>query len=135
MAGLRIGYTFARPDVHPYDEIEWTRRDVTVTDRRDGSVRLHQPAVEFPSFWSDHAVSTAVTRYFRGNPGTPQRETSLRELIDRMVAVYRRTGAEFGYFDGADSADAFASELTWLLLHQAFSFNSPVWFNVGTGAP
>ena len=135
MAGLRLGYTFSRPDVHPYDEVTWTCRDVTTTDRRDGSVRVVQPAVQIPDFWSDHAVSIAVTRYFRGNPGTPQRENSLRDLIDRVVGVYRTAGAQFGYFDGADSADAFASELTWLLLHQVFSFNSPVWFNVGTTAP
>jgi ribonucleoside-diphosphate reductase alpha chain len=119
MAGLRIGYTFSRPDVHPYDEVGWDRRAVAAVD---GSV-------EFPEFWSDHAVGVVATRYFR------HRETSLRELIDRVVAVYRTAGADAGYFDGTPSAEAFATELTWLLLHQVFSFNSPVWFNVGTGAP
>ena len=113
MAGLRIGHTFARPGGHPYDEVGWRRA-------RQG--------VEFPDFWTDNAVTIAATRYFR-------QETSLRQAIDRVVGAYRAAGEKFGYLDGAGSAEAFATDLTWLLLHQAFSFNSPVWFNVGTGAP
>jgi ribonucleoside-diphosphate reductase alpha chain len=118
--------------VHPYDEVTWERRDVVMTNWRDGSVNFEQRGVEFPDFWSVNATNIVTTKYFRGAVGTPQRETALRQLIDRVVQTYRRAGEEYGYFATDQDAEIFDHELTWMLLHQVFSFNSPVWFNVGT---
>src|SRR5947199_3130716 len=106
-----------------------------MTNWRDGSVNFEQRGVEFPDFWSVNAANIVTTKYFRGAVGTPEREWSLRQLIDRVVGVYRRTGEMHGYFASPADAEVFARELTWMLLHQVFSFNSPVWFNVGTASP
>ncbi|HLU28726.1 MAG TPA: vitamin B12-dependent ribonucleotide reductase, partial [Glycomyces sp.] len=89
---------------------------------------------EFPEFWSQNATQIVTSKYFRGAVGTPQREWSLKQLIDRVVGAYRDAGEKHGYFATAADARVFGDELTWLLLHQYFSFNSPVWFNVGTEA-
>jgi ribonucleoside-diphosphate reductase alpha chain len=123
------------PGVHPYDEVTWERRDVLMTNWRDGSIVFEQRGVEFPDFWSVNAANIVTTKYFRGALGTPQREGSLRQLIDRVVTTYRTSGVEHGYFASDDDAEVFGLELTWMLLHQVFSFNSPVWFNVGTPSP
>jgi ribonucleoside-diphosphate reductase alpha chain len=129
---LRIERVWTTPGVHPYDEVTWERRDVVMTNWRDGSVNFEQRGVEFPQAWSVNATNIVTTKYFRGAVGTAQRETSLRQLIDRVVLTYRRAGEAYGYFAGPDDAEVFEHELTWMLLHQVFSFNSPVWFNVGT---
>ncbi|GIF09450.1 ribonucleoside-diphosphate reductase subunit alpha [Actinoplanes siamensis] len=121
--------------VHPYDEVEWERRDVVMTNWRDGSINFEQRGVEFPAFWSVNAANIVTTKYFRGAVGTPERESSLRQLIDRVVQTYRKAGEEHGYFATPADAEVFDHELTWMLLHQVFSFNSPVWFNVGTKSP
>jgi ribonucleoside-diphosphate reductase alpha chain len=121
--------------VHPYDEVTWERRDVVQTNWRTGEVVFEQKGVEFPDFWSVNASTIVTTKYFRGALGTPAREQSLRQLIDRVVKTYRKAGEDFGYFADAHSAEVFEHELTWMLLHQYFSFNSPVWFNVGTASP
>ncbi len=133
-AGLSIGRVFTS-DVHPYDEVTWERRDVVQTNWKTGEVVFEQKGVEFPEFWSVNASTIVTTKYFRGALGTPAREQSLRQLIDRVVKAYRKAGADFGYFADAQSAEVFEHELTWMLLHQYFSFNSPVWFNVGTASP
>jgi ribonucleoside-diphosphate reductase alpha chain len=133
--GLRIERVFTRPGVHPYDEVTWERRDVVMTNWRDGSVNFEQRGVEFPDFWSVNATNIVTTKYFRGAVGTPVRESSLRQLIDRVVSTYRRAGEENGYFATAQDAEVFEHELTHMLVHQVFSFNSPVWFNVGTASP
>lgn len=91
--------------------------------------------MEFPESWSVNAANIVTTKYFRGAVGTPEREWSLRQLIDRVVTTYRTAGEEYGYFASPADAEIFAHELTWMLLHQVFSFNSPVWFNVGTPSP
>ena len=91
--------------------------------------------MEFPDFWSLNASTIVTTKYFRGAVGSPARESSLRQLIDRVVARYVASGLENGYFATPENGALFGDELTWLLLHQAFSFNSPVWFNVGTDSP
>jgi ribonucleoside-diphosphate reductase alpha chain len=132
---LSVERIHTTPGVHPYDEVTWERRDVVMTNWRDGTVNFEQRGVEFPSFWSVNATNIVTSKYFRGAVGSPQRESSLRQLIDRVVEVYRRSGEENGYFATADDAEIFAHELTWMLLHQVFSFNSPVWFNVGTTSP
>jgi ribonucleoside-diphosphate reductase alpha chain len=130
--GLRIERIYTRAGVHPYDEVTWERRDVVMTNWRDGSINFEQRGVEFPDFWSVNAANIVTTKYFRGAAGSPQREQSLRQLIDRVVKSYRKGGVENGYFE---DAEIFEHELTYMLLHQIFSFNSPVWFNVGTTAP
>ncbi|MFB7459521.1 vitamin B12-dependent ribonucleotide reductase [Streptomyces sp. NPDC056188] len=133
--GLRIERIHTTPGVHPYDEVAWERRDVVMTNWRDGSVNFEQRGVEFPDFWSVNAVNIVTSKYFRGAVGTPQRETSLRQLIDRIVKTYRQAGEENKYFASPADAEIFEHELAYALLHQIFSFNSPVWFNVGTKQP
>src|SRR3954454_2475447 len=133
--GLRIERVYTTPGVHPYDQVTWERRDVVMTNWRDGSVNFEQRGVEVPGFWSINATNIVTTKYSRGAVGTPQRESSLRQLIDRVVGAYGRAGRQYGYFASEDDAVVFEHELTHALLHQVFSFNSPVWFNVGTTAP
>jgi ribonucleoside-diphosphate reductase alpha chain len=133
--GLVVERVYSAPGVHPYDEVTWERRDVVMTNWRDGSINFEQRGVEFPDFWSVNAANIVTTKYFRGAVGTDAREWSLRQLIDRVVTTYRTAGEEHGYFRSAGDAEVFEHELTWMLLHQVFSFNSPVWFNVGTTSP
>ena len=133
--GLTIGRIYTQEGVHPYDEVTWERRDVVMTNWRDGTVNFDQRGVEFPDFWSVNAANIVTTKYFRGAVGTPQREWSLRQLVDRVVGSYARAGRENGYFATAKDAEIFEHELTYALIHQIFAFNSPVWFNVGTSSP
>ncbi|MET8614343.1 vitamin B12-dependent ribonucleotide reductase [Streptomyces misionensis] len=133
--GLHIERIHTTPGVHPYDEVEWVSRDVVMTNWRDGSVNFEQRGVEFPEFWSVNAVNIVTSKYFRGAVGTPQRETSLKQLIDRIVKTYRKAGEDHKYFASPADAEIFEHELAYALLHQIFSFNSPVWFNVGTAQP
>ncbi len=138
-AAKRGGLTMARihttPGVHPYDQVTWERRDVVMTNWRDGSVNFEQHGVEFPEFWSVNAANIVTTKYFRGAVGSPQREWSLKQLVDRVVGRYTQTGKEYGYFATDEDAQIFDHELKYALIHQIFSFNSPVWFNVGTASP
>ena len=106
-----------------------------MTNWRDGSVNFEQKGVEFPDFWSVNAANIVTTKYFRGAVGTPQREWSLKQLVDRVVGTYTAAGREHGYFATDADAEIFSHELTYALIHQVFSFNSPVWFNVGTSSP
>lgn len=133
--GLRVERIHTTPGVHPYDEVAWERRDVVMTNWRDGSVNFEQRGVEFPDFWSVNAVNIVTSKYFRGAVGADNRENSLKQLIDRVVRTYRKAGEENGYFGSPADAELFDHELTYALLHQVFSFNSPVWFNVGTTQP
>ncbi len=133
--GLTIDRVWTQPGVHPYDEVTWERRDVVMTNWRDGSVNFEQRGVEFPDFWTVNATNIVTTKYFRGAVGTPEREWSLKALISRVVKSYRAAGEKHGYFATSGDAEVFEHELTWMLLHQVFSFNSPVWFNVGTASP
>jgi len=134
----RGGLTMARinttPGLHPYDQVTWERRDVVMTNWRDGSVNFEQHGVEFPDFWSVNAANIVTTKYFRGAVGSPQREWSLKQLVDRVVGVYTETGRKHGYFATEEDARIFDHELKYALVHQVFSFNSPVWFNVGTSS-
>lgn len=133
--GLSLQRLYTTPGVHPYDEVTWERRDVVQSNWKTGEVVFEQRGVEFPDSWSVNASTIVTTKYFRGAVGTEQRETSLRQLIDRVVLTYTQAGRVHGYFKSAEDADIFEHELTWMLLHQVFSFNSPVWFNVGTTSP
>jgi len=132
---LKIERVWTKPGVHPYDDVKWERRDVVQTDWRTGETIFEQHAVEFPDFWSLNASTIVTTKYFRGAVGSPERENSLKQLIDRVVLTYTRAGQEHGYFSTDEQAEIFEHELTYMLLHQVFSFNSPVWFNVGTSSP
>jgi ribonucleoside-diphosphate reductase alpha chain len=133
--GLRVERVWTTEGVHPYDEVAWERRDVVMTNWRDGSINFEQRGVEFPDSWSVNAANIVTTKYFRGAVGTPEREWSLKQLIDRVVKAYRKAGEDHRYFTDPADAELFEHELTWMLLHQVFSFNSPVWFNVGTKSP
>ena len=133
--GLRMERIFTTPGVHPYDEVTWERRDVVQTNWKSGEVIFEQRGAEFPDFWSVNASTIVTTKYFRGVVGTDNREWSLKQLIDRVVLTYTKAGKDFGYFAADSDAEIFEHELTWALMHQVFSFNSPVWFNVGTAAP
>jgi len=133
--GLTSQRIHTKPGIHPYDEVTWERRDVIMTNWRDGSVNFEQRGVEFPDFWSVNAANIVTTKYFRGAVGTTQREWSLKQLIDRVVDVYVSTGKASGYFATDEDVEIFDHELKYALLHQIFSFNSPVWFNVGTTSP
>ncbi len=133
--GLTVERVFTAEGVHPYDQVTWEPRDVVQTNWKTGEAVFEQRGTEFPDFWSVNASTIVTTKYFRGALNTPARETSLRQLIDRVVTTYRRAGEDNGYFATADDAEIFEHELTWMLLHQYFSFNSPVWFNVGTKSP
>ncbi|SDC46766.1 vitamin B12-dependent ribonucleotide reductase [Actinokineospora iranica] len=132
---LRMRRIYTTEGVHPYDEVTWEHRDVVMTNWRDGSVNFEQRGVEFPDFWSVNATNIVTSKYFRGAVGTAVREHSLRQLIDRVVKSYVAAGVEHKYFATPGDAEIFEHELTWMLLHQVFSFNSPVWFNVGTTSP
>jgi ribonucleoside-diphosphate reductase alpha chain len=133
--GLTIGRIHTHEGVHPYDEVTWERRDVVMTNWRDGTVNFEQRGVEFPDFWSVNAANIVTTKYFRGAVGTPEREWSLRQLVDRVVGKYVAAGRENGYFASPQDAEIFEHELAYALIHQIFAFNSPVWFNVGTSSP
>ncbi len=133
--GLKVERIHTTPGVHPYDQVTWERRDVVMTNWRDGSVNFEQHGVEFPDFWSVNAANIVTTKYFRGAVGSPQREWSLKQLVDRVVGTYEKAGREHGYFASDEDAEIFGHELRYALIHQIFSFNSPVWFNVGTASP
>src|SRR3954453_24219977 len=133
--GLKIERVLSTEGGPPYDELNWERRDVVQTNWKTGESVFEQRGVEFPDFWSVNASTIVTTKYFRGALGTDAREWSLKQLIDRVVKTYRKGGEDNGYFASPSDAELFEHELTWLLVHQYFSFNSPVWFNVGTPAP
>ena len=133
--GITIERVFSTEGAHPYDEVTWERRDVVQTNWKTGESVFEQHGVEYPDFWSANASTIVTTKYFRGAVGTDVREWSLKQLIDRVVKTYTKAGVDHGYFATPADAEVFEHELTWLLLHQYFSFNSPVWFNVGTKSP
>src|SRR3954447_3849586 len=134
-ARLRIERVYTTPGVHPYDEATWERRDVVMTNWRDGSINFEQRGVEFPSDWSVNAANIVTTKYFRGAVGAANREWSLKQIVDRVVDTYTKAGIDNGYFASDEDAEIFSHELKYALIHQIFSFNSPVWFNVGTASP
>jgi len=133
--GLSMKRLFTTEGVHPYDDVVWERRDVVQNNWKTGEIVFEQRGVEFPDFWSVNASTIVTTKYFRGAVGADNREWSLKQLIDRVVLTYTKAGRDHGYFRTEADAEIFEHELTYMLLHQVFSFNSPVWFNVGTTAP
>ncbi|MBM4296521.1 MAG: vitamin B12-dependent ribonucleotide reductase, partial [Deltaproteobacteria bacterium] len=131
--GLKIARYFSRAGVHPYDEVEWELRSASITNEK-GKVVFEQNNVEIPKAWSLMATQVVVSKYFRGALGTPQREHSVRQMISRVVDTITGWGRKDHYFASEDDAQAFADELTHILLHQKACFNSPVWFNCGIEA-
>jgi ribonucleoside-diphosphate reductase alpha chain len=132
---LTIERIYTTAGVHPYDTVKWERRDVVQTNWKSGEVIFEQKGVEYPEFWSVNASTIVTTKYFRGALGAENREWSLKQVIDRVVLTYTKAGKENGYFATPNDAEIFEHELTHMLMHQIFSYNSPVWFNVGTNAP
>ena len=134
--GIGITRHFTTAGVHPYDEVVWERRDARITNWKDGTVAFEQLDVEFPVSWSLNATNIVAQKYFRGTLGTPARERSLRQVIDRVADTIAGWGVKDGYFVDAAEADAFGDELKHLLVTQRAAFNSPVWFNIGVhGVP
>jgi len=133
--GLTIERIYTNEGVHPYDEVKWERRDVVQQNWRTGETVFEQHGVEYPDTWSVNASMIVTTKYFRGALGAENREWTLKQVIDRVVLTYTKAGKEHGYFATDADALVFEHELTYMLLHQVFSFNSPVWFNVGTNQP
>jgi ribonucleoside-diphosphate reductase alpha chain len=128
--GLRVERRYTKEGEHPYDAIEWELRDAVITNEK-GEVTFEQRNVEVPCGWSQLATNVVTQKYFRGQLGTPEREQSVRQLVDRVVQAAGRWGREGEYFAGEADAEAFEAELTYILVHQMASFNSPVWFNCG----
>jgi ribonucleoside-diphosphate reductase alpha chain len=134
--GIGLVRHFTRPDVHPYDTVLWERRDARITNWKDGSVAFEQLDVEVPSTWSVNATNILSQKYFRGTLGTPERESSLRQVADRVVDTLTTWGMKDGYFVDEEEAETFRAELKYLIIHQKAAFNSPVWFNIGVkGVP
>ncbi len=132
--GIRRHFTSAGQ--HPYDSVSWDRRDARISNWKDGSVAFEQKDVEIPSTWSLNATNIVAQKYFRGTPGTPERESSLRQVIDRVADTIATWGIEGGYFVDNEEAEAFRDELKFILVTQRAAFNSPVWFNIGVkGVP
>jgi ribonucleotide reductase alpha subunit len=129
--GLQVRRLFTTKGTHPYDELTWERRDAVITNWRDGTTAFEQRDLEFPSTWSQNATNIVAQKYFRGPLGTPQREHSVRQMVDRVAGTITGWGSADGYFAGDDDAEVFRAELTHLLVNQKAAFNSPVWFNVG----
>jgi ribonucleoside-diphosphate reductase alpha chain len=128
--GLRVARRFTTAGTHPFDEVDWELRDAVITTEQ-GEVAFEQRNVEVPKAWSQLATNVVAQKYFRGPLGTPDREQSVKQLIGRVVGAAAKWGREGEYFATEEDAATFEAELTYLLLHQMVSFNSPVWFNCG----
>ncbi len=128
--GLDVPRYFTTPGVDPADELAWELRSASITGE-DGKVVFEQKNIEVPKSWSMLATNVVASKYFRGQPGTPERESSVRQLVGRVVNTITRWGEQGGYFSSTEAKNSFHAELTHLLLRQKVAFNSPVWFNVG----
>jgi len=134
--GIGLRRFFTSDDRHPYDEVVWDRRDARISNFRDGSVAFEQLHVEVPANWSFNATNILAQKYFRGTLGTAERETSLKQVVDRIVDTITTWGVERDYFVDDEEAETFRDELKHLLITQKAAFNSPVWFNIGVkGVP
>ncbi|HEX3689379.1 MAG TPA: vitamin B12-dependent ribonucleotide reductase [Solirubrobacteraceae bacterium] len=129
VGGLSVRRYFTTPGTHPFDAVEWERRDARIG--HGDKVSFEQLGVEFPKAWSQNATNIVAQKYFRGQLGSPARENSVKQMIGRVAGTIAGWGRERGYFATDEDADAFEAELTHILLHQLAAFNSPVWFNVG----
>lgn len=132
VSALSIARYFTEEGTHPYDRLTWVKRESKIVNPGNGKVVFEQQGVEFPEFWSQNAINIVAQKYFYGTPGTPQREKSLRQLIDRVANTITKHGYDNGYFASEAEADTFNAELKYILATQRAAFNSPVWFNIGT---
>lgn len=121
---------YSTAGVHPFDELEWELRTAAITNEKGESI-FEQKQVEVPVRWSQQATNVVVSKYFSGKMGTPERESSVKQLIGRVADTIARWGLEQGYFKNLQAGHAFHAELTSILVNQHAAFNSPVWFNVG----
>jgi ribonucleoside-diphosphate reductase alpha chain len=131
--GLAIERRFTQPGVHPFDQLEWEIRDALIGDPE--SPAFEQGGVEFPKSWSQNATNIVAQKYFRGQLGSPERETSVKQMVSRVAGRIAEAGREAGYFASTEDGDAFEAELSHILVNQTAAFNSPVWFNVGWKPP
>ncbi|HEV2984193.1 MAG TPA: vitamin B12-dependent ribonucleotide reductase, partial [Vicinamibacterales bacterium] len=127
--GLSVRRRFTKPGQHPFDAVAWETRDARIG--HGDKVSFEQRDVEFPKSWSQNATNIVAQKYFRGQPGAPERERSVKQMIGRVAGTIATWGRERGYFATDEDGTAFEAELTHILLHQMAAFNSPVWFNVG----
>lgn len=128
--GLEIKKFFTKSNIHPYEELTWEFREAVITNDKGGVV-FSQKDVQIPAGWSQLATNIAVSHYFRGRLGTKERETSVKQMVDRVAKAISRWGWEQNYFKSEEDADIYETELTYLLVNQYAAFNSPVWYNVG----
>ncbi|MHB1536478.1 MAG: ribonucleoside-diphosphate reductase, partial [Acidimicrobiales bacterium] len=132
--GIHRHFTVAGQD--PYETVVWERRDARITNWATGAVAFEQLGVEVPAGWSINATNILAQKYFRGTPGTDEREWSLKQVVNRVVDTVTGWGSKDGYFVDDDEAEAFRAELKYAIIHQKAAFNSPVWFNIGVaGVP
>jgi ribonucleoside-diphosphate reductase alpha chain len=129
--GLTFGRHFSTEGTHPFDDVEWETRDAVIPNFKEGGNAFEQRGVEFPLSWSQNATNIVAQKYFRGPLGSPERESSVRQLVSRVVDTIRGWGEKNRYFASEEDAQIFADELSHLLVNQKAAFNSPVWFNVG----
>lgn len=132
VSALSVARYFTEEGTHPYDMLNWVKRESKIVNPGNGKVVFEQQDAEFPDFWSQNAINIVAQKYFYGTPGTPQREKGLKDLINRVVDTVTRHGYDNGYFSDESEADTFNAELKYILATQRAAFNSPVWFNIGT---
>src|ERR671936_2009641 len=128
-ASLAVKRFFTIPGRDPFEEIEWETRDAYIPGK-DKPV-FEQKGVEFPKFWSQTATNIVAQKYFRGRMSSPERESSVKHMISRVVETIGAWGRDGGYFADETEAETFEAELKAILVNQLAAFNSPVWFNVG----
>lgn len=128
---LTVKRHFTKPKTQAYDALKWAKKDSVITNPATGKNVFEQKDVEFPEGWSLNAINIVAQKYFTGTPGTKERESSLRHLIDRVVDTITRSGVQEGYFDSEAEAEDYREELKYVLATQRAAFNSPVWFNIG----
>src|SRR4030081_3488908 len=134
--GIGIRRLFTTAGVDPYDTVTWERRDARITNYSTGAVAFEQLGVEVPPPWSVNATNILAQKYFRGTLDPDERESSLTQVVDRVVNTITDWGRKDGYFVDEQEAEAFSDELKYLVIHQKAAFNSPVWFNIGVkGVP
>jgi len=130
-ASLGVRRFFTQPGTKGYDALKWVKRDSVITNPASKKPVFEQKGVDFPQGWSLNAINIVAQKYFSGTPGTPEREASLKTLIDRVVDTVTRQGVQEGYFESDTEAEDFREELKYILATQRAAFNSPVWFNIG----
>jgi ribonucleoside-diphosphate reductase alpha chain len=133
LQGLAIERRFSSPGTHPFDEVEWEVRDAVIGD--PAKPAFEQRGVEFPKSWSQNATNIVAQKYFRGKPGSEERERSVKQMVGRVAGRIAEAGREAGYFASEGDAEAFEAELASILVNQRAAFNSPVWFNIGWRKP